>query len=458
MKRIIFGGSMNPLNRGDQARIKATIKQFGENEDIKLAMLSHNFAEDTRVYAEDAVEIVKAPWSHNEISLARMTGFALLTLVEYSWLVLVKKILRMRVKAKLFEYDSLVITSGIDFSDFVGRWPIYYCFFLISLFGLLMGKPVMCYAQSMGPIENRFLRKLARFFLNSIKVISVRDDYSLVFLRELQVTRPKIFFTADPAFLLLPAYRRSSSLVEKYQIARNHRPLIGVSLSSKPFAGPGTGYCSIGIWFKVNKDRAEVLAEYYTNRMAKVCDQLVNHLGVRLVFLPNCTAKWDDDREVMAKVCSLMSRRESGTLITDNLKLWENMEVIGKCDLFLGTRLHANILAAVMGVPVVALVGTDGPRVPGIMKMLGIEKYVCNILSAEENDLISIISEAWSARQEIRGVIQSRMPGVRERALGNISVLKDNYLFPGEAYPLADKDTMAARRSPSGIKYRKLVD
>ena len=109
MKKILLGGSMNPLNKGDQARLKATIKKLTENNDISLALLSHYFKADTLIYSEDAIEIVKAPWSGSRIKLARMAIIALITFLKYSLLSFMRKVLRLQIKAKLFEYDSLVI-------------------------------------------------------------------------------------------------------------------------------------------------------------------------------------------------------------------------------------------------------------------------------------------------------------------------------------------------------------
>lgn len=425
MKRVLLGGSMNPLNKGDQARIKATIQKLYENDDISLAILSHYYEIDRLVYSGDAVEIVKAPWSDNGIKLVKMASIALFTLLRYFLLALARRILRLRIKAKLFSYDALVIASGIDYSDYVGRLPIYYAFFLTTLFGIIMGKPVMCYAQSMGPVENRTLSRMTRFFLNRMKTISVRDESSLAFLRELKVNRPAIYSTADPAFLLELSSGNPGCTLLRYGIRNIDRPLIGVSLSPAPFAAPENGYCTMGLWYRINRAEAERLSAKYIKKMARICDRLVTNYRVTLVFIPNCTARGDDDRECMKKVHAQMIFQDRAINITGDFSLSESMEIIGACDLFLGTRLHAGIIAAVTGVPLVPLVGTDGPRVPGIMRMLGLEDYIHNIMTDGENEIIAAVNEVWNLREPMKIMMRMRIREVRKKALENISVFRE---------------------------------
>ena len=142
MKKILLAGSINPLNKGDQARVKATIQALARsNQSIRLALLSHNYDMDCQVYAGDEIEIVKAPWSQSQIKPCKMALIALFSLVMYSILAAARRLLKLRFTSSMLDYDSVVIISGIDFSDFVGRLPLYYCCFIIFLFGVISGTP-----------------------------------------------------------------------------------------------------------------------------------------------------------------------------------------------------------------------------------------------------------------------------------------------------------------------------
>ncbi len=426
MKKILLGGSINPANKGDQARVKATIKTLTQTDGaVSLALLSNNSTGDRRVYAEDNIEIVESPWSQSHARLAQRAVLAVAILTVYSFVHIARKALGLRLKCKLLDYDAFVIVSGIDFSDFAGRWPLYYSFLLVAFFGIILGKPVMCYSQSMGPIENHLIRQMTRFFLNRMKIISVREENSLAFLRELDVNKPKIRLTADAAFLLEPNLERMTGITLRYGISYLSHPRIGLSASPSPFAGPGTGYCSVGLSFKLHKDNAAKLSARYLERMAKISDWLVKEFGATLVFLPNCNAKNDDDRRSLKAIQERMSNKDRVVRIDQDITLADNMEIMGCLDFFVGTRLHANILAAIMGVPLVPLVGSGGPRIPGVMKTLGLGDYVCNVMNDDEYSILKTINEVWYRRHAIKREMQSRLTEARARALDNIALIQE---------------------------------
>ncbi|NIN03283.1 MAG: polysaccharide pyruvyl transferase, partial [Hydrotalea flava] len=68
--------------------------------------------------------------------------------------------------------------------------------------------------------------------------------------------------------------------------------------------------------------------------------------------------------------------------------------IIGRCDLFIGARMHSNIASISMHVPTVALAWSH--KYHGIMKMVEQEKYVCDIRTTTFNELVSKINDAWS--------------------------------------------------------------
>ncbi len=423
MTNILIGGSMNPGNKGDQARIKALVTELARDEECRISLLSHSPDGDRDTYAGDPLLIIRAPWANSRIKLGPMAAVAVWTLFLYSFHFLARKVFRIKLKNRWQRFNAFILTSGIDFSDYVGRWPMYYGFFLITLFGIFMGKPVICLAQSIGPVQHRFLRRLTGFFLQRTAVIALREASGLPFLRESGVKKPRITVTSDLAFLLQPQNRpldyRSSLIMKNMQ-----RPIIGVNPSAKPFAGPGTGYCSMGFWFRVNEENARQLTRDYYENMARLADSLIDRYNATLLFVPNCTARGDDDRESMREVLRLMEHKNRVYCITWDLNLSETMVILNECDMLIGTRLHANLLACIQGVPVVPLVATESPRVPGIMGMLGLDKYVCKLDGNDFTRLQSTIDEVWSNQEEISACIIERVGLSRTKALENISLVR----------------------------------
>ena len=60
----------------------------------------------------------------------------------------------------------------------------------------------------------------------------------------------------------------------------------------------------------------------------------------------------------------------------------------------------------------------------GIMKMVGQERWVCDISALTEDELIEKVDELWSQREEVREDLKSRMIEVKEKARENIVLVE----------------------------------
>ena len=65
-----------------------------------------------------------------------------------------------------------------------------------------MGLKVMLYANGIGPIKKNFNKKITKFIINKADVITLRDSSSREELDMLEVTKPKIYLTSDPAITI----------------------------------------------------------------------------------------------------------------------------------------------------------------------------------------------------------------------------------------------------------------
>lgn len=95
--------------------------------------------------------------------------------------------------------------------------------------------------------------------------------------------------------------------------------------------------------------------------------------------------------------------------------------VIGKCDLFIGGKMHANIAATSMHVPTVGM--QYGHKFYGIMRLLGQEQYVCNKFTVEE--LKSKVDRAWADRERIRGELAAKTDILKKYAFYNAKLVED---------------------------------
>jgi len=275
--------------------------------------------------------------------------------------------------------------------------------------GILLGKPIVIYSQSIGPFKPMTM-PLARLCLNRADLIIVRERITKSYLKRIGVNRPPIYLTADTAFLLEPApHEKVRSILLKEGIRKNNDPLVGISTSDV-----------IDRSFEPNNRR---LNNKYVVLMAKVINYLIEKLNARVILVPHVFLEDGfDDRFVAKKIRQLVKNKDRTKIIASEYEPEELRGVIGKCDLFIGARMHANISAISMHVPTIAIAWSH--KYYGVMKTLGQEKYVCDVKTTTFDELISKINDAWSNREETKKTLMHKVRIQKELALFNGKLVK----------------------------------
>ncbi|MDM7998650.1 MAG: polysaccharide pyruvyl transferase family protein [Dehalococcoidia bacterium] len=304
---------------------------------------------------------------------------------------------------------DLVISSGGGFlSDNFPLAALLPNLFQLSL-ALLVNKPVVMYAQSIGPLKNRVFAFLTRMVINRAKVIMIREELSREWVTRLRLDRPKVHMTADAAFLMRPVDRDTArALLAKEGLDRK-RPLVGMTVVKWSFPRleePGLKY------------------RHYVKTIAEVADYLVEKHSVHIVFIEGVTdASGGGDRITTREVYDLVKNKDRVTVIREDYWPQELMGIMGEMDLFIGTRMHSNIFALISGVPVIAI--AYGHKTHGIMGMMGLEKWVFPIETVQPDRLKSSIDELWGQREAMKGYIAGRIELMREQAARNPQIVKE---------------------------------
>lgn len=229
------------------------------------------------------------------------------------------------------------------------------------------GCKVMLYGCGVGPISRGKNRKRTAATLNRYAhKISVRDEYSLDFLKELQVTKPEISLTADPALLMdapvggpMQTYLRSSGIApEKRYIMFALRPWEGFREKIQDFAAAcNYAYETYGLTplLYAMEPRRDEAAN------AAVAEKL------RCPFVQLSAGR--DGRQALALV--------------------KQMEAV------VSMRLHSLIFAAGQGVPVVGVV--YDPKVSGFLDYLG-QKLYLPLEDVTAEDLKTLIDRALTQK------------------------------------------------------------
>lgn len=236
----------------------------------------------------------------------------------------------------LLRSDLLISGGGSIFQDVTSARSLAYYISVVAL-AKLLGKPVIFYAQGVGPINRPFSKFLMRLVANRVDLITLRDQDSLHLLRELGVNRPEIRVTSDPVFSLVPLPDDYHTMTAKLtQMVDCKQSIIGVSVRKWP------------------------ALEGYQVQLAGCLDELVDK-GHQILFIPMA---YPDDVEESQRITSLM--KNPATIIDKDLNSREHLALISHMHFVIGMRLHALVFAASMGVPFAGI--SYDPKVDAFLK------------------------------------------------------------------------------------------
>jgi len=323
-----------------------------------------------------------------------------------------------RKTLKAYTEADIVLSIGADvlaetygFGPFVGE--LYEI-----LLAILLKKPVIIYAQTIGPLS-KIGALLLRFVLNNINLITVRGKISRDFLWTIGVNKPPIYLTPDPAFILQPAsHERVQEIMLRENIARYTGPLIGITVSHTIYRRLSN--------FRSMKEKFD----NYVKLMSQIVDYLTEKLNANVVFLPYFVGlgiEREDDISIATRIYRRVKNKNKVYLMVNEYTPEELKAVVGRLDLLIGTRMHSIIHATSMFVPTIGIDPTY--KVREVMGMLGQDKHVCNIGSLDLDELISKIDEVYSVKDEISRELAPKIKIAQNSVLLTSKLIKDLYVL-----------------------------
>ncbi len=272
--------------------------------------------------------------------------------------------------------DLFLSGGGSLIQDVTSARSALYYLGLLALAGFL-SRRTMIFAQGIGPVRRRWIRRLARLVLNRVQLITVRDEDSVRAVMELGVRRPA-HLVADPVFALDPAPEEH---VREYVRRAGGGPRIGVAL--RPWGD-----------------------DAYVASVIEALRAVGSAIGGTVIMFA-----FHPERDLRL---SRAAAEALGAQMAADLPPRETMAAIGTVDVLVGVRLHALICAVAMGVPPVGL--SYDPKVDGLFRRIGVG-YLLPVTGLQPGPLQQAIQSAWNAREEIRPRLVQLGKSLREDAL-----------------------------------------
>lgn len=353
MSEIVVSGYYGFANAGDEAMLAAMIEALTDIEpNIKITVISGNPADTRKRHGVNAVYRLNYP----EIARA------------------------------LSRSDLLISGGGSLLQDVTSDRSLYY-YLSIMMLAKRLNKPVMLYAQGIGPVRGTLAKNAMRVIGNMVDLITVRDDGSRLELASLGVTKPPIHVTADPVLAMHPVDEEVGRSILRQYGAEGAAPLIGISVRE---------------W----KDWT-----HFKQVLAHAADHIIEKYGARIVLIP---MQWPDDLEAARKIAARM--RNKPTLLPDEYTTSELLSLVGNLDILIGIRLHALIFAAVMHVPMIGV--SYDPKIDRFLETLG-ERHVGTLQSITVEAITGRVEALWPEISRTNRQREERINTLRDKAFSN---------------------------------------
>ncbi|MBD3242860.1 MAG: hypothetical protein GF331_19870, partial [Chitinivibrionales bacterium] len=89
--------------------------------------------------------------------------------------------------------------------------------------------------------------------------------------------------------------------------------------------------------------------------------------------------------------------------------------LVGRCELFIGSRMHACIAALSQGVPAVGVAYSR--KFTGVMETLGMESLAIDLRTETPDTIVRMIENIYDSRRSVRATLNAKLPQVKDSVL-----------------------------------------
>ncbi len=420
LKVLLLGASFNTRNMGVSAltagAIKCVKRRYPESDICFLDYGKNAETYNFKVFGRDIlIQLVNLRFS-KKIYLKNHIAYLLLLSV-IARLIPFKEARNRLISSnrrlrQICDSDIIASISGGDsLSDIYGLNRFFYVA-LPQILVILLGKRLILLPQTIGPFKRKLTRAVAGYIIGKAEIVYSRDYSGLLEARQILGMRgrpDKLRFCYDVGFVIDPI-----------------RPA-RLDLDGLPEAGPGrpctagvniSGLLSIGGY---SEDNMFGLKDDYRELITDVIDLLINEKGANVLLIPHvfgAKSHAESDAAACEEVYGELKGKYGNRIfiVRGSYDQNEIKHIIGLCDFFVGSRMHACIAALSQNVPSVAIAYSK--KFYGVMESIGVESCVADPCRLGKKEILGLVSRAFGERDLIKERLMNIIPQVKESVLG----------------------------------------
>jgi polysaccharide pyruvyl transferase WcaK-like protein len=306
------------------------------------------------------------------------------------------------------------IAGGDSFSDIYGiQRLLYVC--LPQILAILLGKRLVLLPQTIGPFRSKLAKTIARYILRHAERVYSRDHQSLKESIELlghDLGRSKFAFCYDLGFVLDPTAPRHLNVLGFDTNEILCSPLVGFNISGLLWNGGYTRSNMFGL-------RAD-----YKGMVRDAIDLLITKKHAKVLLVPHVFglgADSESDAVVCGELYELLKDKYPGQIAVaqGTYDQGEIKYIIGQCDFFVGSRMHACIAAVSQNIPVVCIAYSR--KFTGVMETVGIDELVADARTLTKDEVLNLVANTFDDSKKIHDKLAQKMPEVKKSILSLFS-------------------------------------
>ncbi len=299
-------------------------------------------------------------------------------------------LIRPSRRAQAQELKKIDILTSVG-GGFLSSYYRYYFRLFIYSIALLLNKPVMIFAQSVGPFKTDISYKSSKYILNKVDYITIREPDSFEYVQQMKLDT-KVKLTADIAFWL------ENNIENEY--------VIDLQKKKKPI---------VSICIKAPSSSAKY--KNYYGALSSAIQYLIKN-KYHVVLVSQTEADDDMGKDLFIDFKSKIDLIKFGP---DSRYI---KGVYSISDFIISSRMHAIIFAAAENVPFVCI--SYEPKFKGLMEQLS---YPNELLLDEDHvtpeGFYGSIDYINTNRNKLVKELKKSIPGVKAKSLENVSILKE---------------------------------
>lgn len=397
----LIGAKLNSGNMGVSALTASLISLIRSRQpDAEVTLLIGN--QDSR---PQCLQVASATYASVDVANYRLSPRARLP-EHIFWILLlacVQRVLPGKAREGIISSNPFLeavhradligdIRGGDSFSDIYGLGRLVIGSIPVVV-AILLKKRIVQLPQTYGPFRSGLGRCIAKYILGRSQYILSRDKEGIAVVRSLIGEGARKTEYCPDVALTLRTIMPYKAVIEPPLPEEPKCLVIGLNINGLMYMG---GY---------SRDNMFGLKMEYREFAAKVALALLRYSDAHLLFVPHTFNVPSNDTTACAEVIGALpeSCRNRVHLVCGEYDQSEIKGIIGLCDFFVGSRMHACIAALSQGIPTAAIAYSR--KFVGVFESVGMGSAVIDGRRVDADEAVRMVLSMYEGRDNTAGVL-----------------------------------------------------